>query len=74
MFDDFSGGEWAVMVMMMLAMLGVILAAVWLIARPLSTWAGSKASRDPALEALRSRYARGEIDQEEFDRRKRDLA
>jgi len=27
-----------------------------------------------SVEELRSRYARGEIDQEEFDRRKRDLA
>lgn len=29
---------------------------------------------DRALEVLRERYARGEIDKEEFDQRKRDLA
>ena len=29
--------------------------------------------RDEALEILRQRYARGEIDKQEFDARKRDL-
>jgi putative membrane protein len=31
------------------------------------------AGRDPAMEILRQRYAKGEIDREEFDRKKRDL-
>jgi putative membrane protein len=32
------------------------------------------AQGDPALELLRERYARGEIDGDEFERRKRDLS
>lgn len=73
MYDgDFSGGDWAVMVVMMFVMLAVLLAAVWLIARP-RIGVGSKANRDPALDELRSRYARGEIDHGEFERRKSQL-
>lgn len=72
MFDgdfDFSGGDWAVMVVMMFVMLAVLLAAV---ARP-RIGAGSRANRDPALDELRSRHARGEIDHDEFERRKSQL-
>lgn len=70
---DFSGGDWAVMVVMMFVMLAVLLAAVWLIARPRGSGAGSMANRDPALDELRSRYARGEIDNDELERRKSQL-
>lgn len=73
MDGDFSGGDWALMVVMMLVMLGALAAAVWLIVRPLGIWAGSKANRDLALDELRGRYARGEIDHEEFERRKQQL-
>ena len=34
---------------------------------------GDRGRRDEALEILRQRYARGEIDKQEFDTRKRDL-
>lgn len=34
----------------------------------------SESQEDRALSILRQRYARGEIDKEEFDARKRDLA
>ena len=40
----------------------------WLIRRERPT------PRDPALDALRERYARGEITREEFETRRRDLA
>jgi putative membrane protein len=35
---------------------------------------GHPAQRDEALEILRQRYARGDIDKQEFDTRKRDLS
>ena len=34
---------------------------------------GRPGARDEALEILRQRYARGEIDKQEFDARRRDL-
>lgn len=51
---------------------GIIVLIRWLI---LSTRPGDsgKGRSDSALEILRQRYARGEIDQEEFEQKKRDL-
>ena len=44
-------------------------ASIWWLVRSPRPW-----RRDTALEALRERYARGEISREEFEARKRDLA
>ena len=49
-----------------LLILGITLLAKWLLAP------ASRRQRG-ALEILRERYARGEIDKDEFDRRRRDL-
>ena len=62
---------------MILFWIVLILAIVWL-ARALDLGkmiggSGSESKQDRALETLRERYARGEIDSEEFERRKRDL-
>jgi len=54
-----------------LVVVGLVLAVRWLwtAGRPAS---GSEAG-DSALEIIKRRYARGEIDREEFQARKRDL-
>jgi putative membrane protein len=60
----------------MLLFWGLILVAVVLTVRWLWEQGRSVAGReagDSALETLRRRYARGEIDREEFETKKRDL-
>ena len=53
-------------------LVGIIFLIRWLIvsARPGSSKGGRE---DSALEILKRRYARGEIDKEEFEEKKRDL-
>ena len=50
-----------------LVIVGVVLGIRWLISQ------GKESRSDSALEILRQRYARGEINKEEFESRKRDL-
>jgi len=50
-----------------LVIVGVVLGIRWLISQ------GKEPRSDSALEILRQRYARGEINKEEFEARKRDL-
>ena len=70
MFMWGAGG--LVMMLMMLVFWGLIIAGLVLGVRWLAGQ-GRAAGRDEALEILRQRYARGEIDKQEFDTRKRDL-
>jgi putative membrane protein len=51
-----------------LVIVGVVLGVRWLAIQ------GRESRSDTALEILRQRYARGEINKEEFDARKRDLS
>jgi putative membrane protein len=66
-------GIWGlVMMLMMLVFWGVVIAGLvlgirWLIGQD------REAKSDTALDILRQRYARGEINKEEFEARKRDL-
>lgn len=70
MFMWGAGG--LVMMLMMLVFWGLIIAGLILGLRWLAGQ-GRGAGRDEALEILRQRYARGDIDKQEFDARKRDL-
>lgn len=53
-----------------LIILGIVVLAKWLLGG--APRAGAEGDR--ALGILRERYAHGEIDKDEFDKRKRDLA
>ena len=66
------GAGGAVMMLMMLVFWGLVIAGLvlgirWLVRQ------GRDERADRALEILRERYARGEINKEEFDARRRDL-
>jgi putative membrane protein len=71
MFMWGAGG--LVMLVMMLVFWGLVIAGLVLGVRWLAGQ-GHPARRDEALEILRQRYARGDIDKQEFDTRKRDLS
>jgi putative membrane protein len=51
---------------------GIILLIRWLIIAKRTTSHGTSSS-DSSLEILKKRYARGEINKEEFEEKKRDL-
>ena len=55
-----------------LVVVGVVFAVRWLAGA--SGESPRDRSRDDALDVVRTRYARGEISREEFDRLRRDLA
>lgn len=72
-----NGMFWGMGWLPMLALWGLVLVAVVLAIRWLAgrdTAAGCAARRESPLETLAQRYARGEIDREEFEAKKRDLA
>jgi putative membrane protein len=64
-----DGGDWVVMVMMMILLWGLIVASVFWVVRSLGSDRTPAASPD---ELLARRFARGEIDADEF-RRSRQL-
>ena len=63
---------WGMMAMMflfwVLFIVGLIVGIRWLVGK------GKEQKQDSALEILRQRYARGEINKDEFEARRRDLA
>jgi putative membrane protein len=61
------------MMLMMILFWGLLIVAVVTGIRWLSR-DGQERSSDSALEILRQRYARGEINKEEFEANKRDLS
>ena len=59
--------------LMMVLVGGAVIALVVLLVRGLRGRGESAQQRPTALELLKERYARGEIDQQEYERQKRDL-
>ena len=66
-------GAWGIGMMLFmllfwgLVIVGIVLGIRWLVSQ------GKESRSDSALEILRQRYARGEINKDEFDAKKRDL-
>lgn len=68
------GGIWGLgMMFMMLIFWAVVITAIVLGVRWLANQ-GKENRGDSALEILRQRYARGDIDKEEFETRRKDLS
>ena len=70
-------GWWWFMPIFMILFWGLIIWAVVALARGTSQPSGSDSSSnrpESALEVLKRRYARGEINKEEYEEKKRDLA
>ena len=67
-------GPWGIgMMLMMLVFWGLVIVALVLGIRWLVTQ-GRESRSDSALDILRQRYARGEINKEEFEAKKRELS
>lgn len=70
------GGGWSGMIfgpLMMILVLALPVAALVLLIRWLGGSRGSASPGQTPLDILRERYARGEIDKEEFEERRRTL-
>jgi putative membrane protein len=61
------------MLLMLLFWIGVVLLIVWAVRQFTGDRRDSTGSRDRALEVLEERFARGEIDHDEFEERRRTL-
>lgn len=67
-------GAWGIgMGLLMLLFWGAVIVGIVLVIRWLISQ-GKASQSDSALEILRQRYARGEINKEEFEAKKRDLS
>ena len=70
---NMMGGGWGIfMFIFMLIFLGLVIAGIVLLVRYLSPHSISKPSQG-ALEVLKLRYARGEIQKVEFEEKRKDL-
>lgn len=64
------GYGWIYMILGTLLIVGIVLLIVWLVRQ---SGAGSSNREETAIDILKKRYAKGEIDKEEYERMKRDL-
>ncbi|SHG36740.1 putative membrane protein [Fodinibius roseus] len=72
-FDGFGGG-WMMILWWILIIVAIVALLKWAVPSS-GRWPGSE--RQPqsksALDILKERYARGEIDKDEYERKKKDL-
>ena len=77
MHPGMMGWGWAGLLFMLVFWVLIIVLIILLIRRLLSSGTGRTAGplqEDSALEILKKRYARGEINKEEFESKKKDLS
>ncbi len=71
------GMGWLWMIIMIVfwvaVIVGIVLLIRWLVLSTRTASSHHKQEEESALEILKKRYARGEIDREEFEQRKKDL-
>jgi putative membrane protein len=68
-----GGFGWMGMIMPLIFLIGIILLGIYLFRRSSSQVRTSALNNHSGMDVLRERYARGEIDSEEFQSRKLDL-
>ncbi|MHB1001120.1 MAG: SHOCT domain-containing protein [Armatimonadota bacterium] len=71
--DHMFGGGWLMMIIItifwLLILAGIVILVIWLVNRNKTPGAGEN-----ALDILNKRYARGEINREEYERMKQDIS
>ena len=68
-FNHMGGGDWFGGVMMLAFWVVIILLVVWSV----QGFSGRNKQQRTALDILKERYAKGEINKEEFETKKKDL-
>jgi putative membrane protein len=66
-------GWWGIGWIFMIVILGILILGLIFLSRWLLGMTKAQRGEDSALDILKKRYARGEIDKEEFEQKKRDL-
>jgi putative membrane protein len=65
-------GWWGMMIFWILVIIGIVFLVKWLVEQGRTDRKASE-SGESALDILKKRYAKGEIDKEEFEQKKKDL-
>ena len=73
MMEDFGGHGWGMGWWWIIGLI-VLVAIVWMVVKTMNQQNATKTeSKKTALDILNERYAKGEIDKQEYEERKKDL-